>query len=191
MFAYGLLLRLAINRQLVRKAFKVDNASAGMSCSFDQVRDCLRCERSYLALNSTSEAPQFMSVEELADNSTEKDETQELQDVTICHPQPDLSRDASRIAFLCMGIFSTLLLLIKAYIAYRFQNFSATRILTLVTLGIAIALITNAFIIDHMDIPLNSTFWKPGSGNNFKFFVFASSAYSTPCLLCLTAIARF
>ena len=183
MLAYGLLLQLAINRQLVRKAFRADNASADMSCGFDQVRGCLRCEQTYLAVNDTSQGAHssngtFVSVGEPYFNRTnENDETQDFQDVNICHPQPVFSRDASRIAFLCMGIFSTLLLFVKVCIAFRFQYFSSTRILTMVTLGIAIALITNAFIVDHKDIPLNSTFLKPGTGNNFKLFVFASSAY--------------
>ena len=44
MLAYGLLLRLDINRQLVRKAFKADNASVYMNCTFDLVRECLRCD---------------------------------------------------------------------------------------------------------------------------------------------------
>ena len=113
MLAYGLLLQLAINRQLVRKAFKADNASADMNCSFDQVRDCLRCERSYLAANSTGLGLQpsngtFMSVGEQEDNRTnttsEDFETQEFQDVNICHPQPDLSRDASRMLFFAWAL---------------------------------------------------------------------------------------
>ena len=146
-------------------------------------RGCLRCEQTYLAVNDTSQGAHssngtFVSVGEPYFNRTnENDETQDFQDVNICHPQPDFSRDASRIAFLCMGIFSTLLLFVKVCIAFRFQYFSSTRILTMVTLGIAIVLITNAFIVDHKDIPLNSTFLKPGTGNNFKLFVFASSAY--------------
>ena len=186
MLAYGLLLRLDINRQVVRKAFNADNTSINMNCTFDRVRDCLRCERSYLGVNSTSQVPQtsnvtFVSVEEpdynIVNTTSDNDETQELQDVNICHPDPELRGDASRITFLCMGVFSALLLLIKAYIAYRFQNFSSTRMLTLVTLGIAIALITNAFVVDCLNIPLKSTFLKPGTGNNFKLFVFASSAY--------------
>ena len=70
MLAYGLLLRLDINMQIVRKAFKADNASVDMSCSFDQVKDCLRCERSLLLVNSTGRGSQpsngtFMSVGEL------------------------------------------------------------------------------------------------------------------------------
>ena len=188
MLAYGLLLRLDINRQVVRKAFNADNASIDMNCFFDQVIVCLRCEPSYLGVNSTSQVPQssddtFMSVGEpdysSANNNTtsEDDETQEFKDVSICHPDPELRGDASRITFLCMGVFSALLLFIKAYIAYRFQNFSSTRMLTLVTLGIAIVLITNAFVVDCLNIPLKSTFLKPGTGNNFKLFVFASSAY--------------
>ena len=171
MLAYGLLLRLDINRQMVRKAFNADNASADMNCSFDQVRDCLRCERSYLVVNSSSQVPQpnngtFLKLSKPDFNSNGTSSENGFQDVNICHPTPELSGDASRsrIAFLC--IFSALLLLIKAYIAYRFQNFSATRILTLVTLGIVIALITNAFIVDGNNIPLSSTFFKPGTGSN-------------------------
>ena len=63
MLAYGLLLRLDINRQLVRKAFKADNASVYMNCTFDLVRECLRCD------NRTSQVPKpsnstFMSAGE-------------------------------------------------------------------------------------------------------------------------------
>ena len=129
MLAYGFLLRLDINRQVVRKAFNADNASVDMNCTFDKVLDCLRCERNYLGVNGTSQVPQssddtFMSVGEPDCNSTniittsEDDETQEFQDVNICHPDPELRGDASRITFLCMGVFSALLLFIKAYIAY-------------------------------------------------------------------------
>lgn len=164
MLAYGLLLRLDINRQLVRKAFKADNASVYMNYTLDQVRECLRCD------NRTSQVPNpsnstFMSTGEPDDNSTATTSENELQDVNICHPTPELSGDASRsrIAFLCMGIFSASL---DQGLHRLSQNFSATRILTLVTLGIVIALITNAFIVDGNNIPLSSTFFKPGTGSN-------------------------
>ena len=168
MLAYSLFLRIEINQQ-VERTFVLEG---NISC-FDRTREC------HKKINKITTAP----CEPLyISNSTT------LEDFPwICHPNPDILSDSSRITFICIGAFFSLFFIVKSvWVFMRCKHHGWNQIqntdkVTLLALLLSVIFCILAYCADEghisMVFPFNTILIVP------ELFVFLVGFYLITCLV--------
>ena len=168
MLAYSLFLRIEINQQVERIFFNQGNYSC-----FTPTRKC------HQQVNETATSCESLNSTK-SNNSTLKDFP------WICHPNPDLLSDSSRITFICIGVFFSLFFAVKSLRVFMrwnlhgWNNVQNTEVITLVALLLTVFFCILACFADTGSIsrvfPFNTLLIVP------ELFVFCVGLYLITCL---------
>ena len=167
MLAYSLFLRIEINQQVERTSVIEGN----FSC-FDSAREC------HKKMNKTTTTCESLNTSNL---------TTLKNFPWICHPNPDILSDSSRITFICIGAFFSIFFLVKSFWVFMrcknngWNKVENTDIVTVLALLLSVFFCIIAYCADEGNIrmvfPFNTLLMVP------ELFVFFVGLYLITCLV--------